>query len=186
MKYAVKKSTCEKYEIRWERSGWAIFTIDEGSGLFNCQSDYGDYNYMWPSHGRKSFKHFLIEIGSKDGSYMLNKIADKDHFNFEDSLRQWKKTLIEYRKDGYKKDLVRDAWEFLEGLQDYSGSRDMIINEMSSSSELRALDIEEPWYAFDVDYDYDPSAVQFMKIVMPMFCDVLKKEIDQGENMELK
>lgn len=43
--YTIEKSTCEKYTLRWARSGWAIFTIDE-NGLFNCQSDYGDYQYM--------------------------------------------------------------------------------------------------------------------------------------------
>jgi hypothetical protein len=80
--YTFKKSTCERYDLRWKRSGWAIFTIDENGGLFNCQSDYGDYCYSWPNHGRKSFKHFILEL-AEDTHYFLKKVAKEDYFDSE-------------------------------------------------------------------------------------------------------
>jgi hypothetical protein len=180
--YTFKKSTCERYDIRFGRWGWAIFTIDENGGLFNCQSDYGDYSYSWPNHGRKTFKHFIIEI-AKDGHYLLNKVAEKDFFDFDEHLKQWKKTLIEMRRerhscDEYTKENIREAWDFLCGLGCvYSNSTDLLINEMMYSDELKELGISEPWETFDVNRDYSPQANAFAKEIMPMFADILKKEL---------
>ncbi|MFW9970258.1 MAG: hypothetical protein ACFFDF_08670 [Candidatus Odinarchaeota archaeon] len=87
MKYEIKKSMSERYDIRFGRCGWATITIDENGGLFNCQSDYGDYSYSWPRHGRKSFKHFLIEI-CKDKHYFLKKVANEDYFDYQKNKEQ--------------------------------------------------------------------------------------------------
>lgn len=50
-KYTFKSSTCERYDIKLtDKFGVAIITIDENSGLFNAQSDYGSYSYSWSNH----------------------------------------------------------------------------------------------------------------------------------------
>lgn len=176
--YKFKKSTCERYDMNWGDGGWATITIDENGGVFNCQSDYGNYSYSWPNHGRETFKHFLIEI-STSPDYLLGKVAERDWFNFDESLEKWKKEIINIRKSNEcTRDEARDAWEFLYTLDDYSRSSDVVEKEIYESSEISAICPDEPYYVFDVDKDYSPQALAFANEIMTMFADILKKEIE--------
>jgi len=174
--YTFKKSTCERYDIRWGKYGWATITIDENGGLFNAQSDFGNYNYAWPKHGRESFKHFLIEI-TRSPDYVLRKIAKEDYFDFIKAEEKWKSKIIDIRKQGAcTKEQARDAWVFIDEL-DASGSADFLQNEIYGSSEIYAMS-EEPWYDFEIELSYPPMALRFINEVMPMFADILRKEIE--------
>ncbi len=86
----VKKSTCEKYDIYVPKvSGWAKITLCEEDGSVGIVSDYGNWGYLWSHHGRKSLKHFLIEINSH---YAWEKFTgakeDYNHEKTQDFLRQ--------------------------------------------------------------------------------------------------
>lgn len=176
--YKFKKSTCERYDIRFGSYGWAIFTIDENGGLFHCQSDYGDYSYLWPKHGRKSFKHFLIEI-TRSTDYLLGKISRETHFDFDKCLRLWKKEIIKMRKEEeYSKEELREAWDFIENI-DSGMPCECVQNELYDSREISKICGGEPWYVFETDKDYPPSAVVFAKEVMPIFAEILKNEINE-------
>lgn len=176
MEYTFEKSTCEKYTIRWGKSGWAVFTIDE-KGLFSCQSDCGDYQYMWPNHGRKTFKHFIIEL-SRDTSYLLNKVAKEDCFNFDKALEGWKREIINIRKEReVTKDLAREAWEFIHSLDDYSNNPEILQHELYNSDIMHQV-CQEPWYVFNTDKDYSPQALAFANEVMPIFAEILKNELE--------
>lgn len=175
MGYTFKKSTCERYDIKFNSFGWAIITIDESGGLFNAQSDYGSYSYSWPNHGRKSFKHFILEL-ARDRSYFLGKVSNDNHFNFDESLRQWKKALIEMRKERERtKDDIREAWDFIEEI-DGSMSWDHVQHELYQSKIINKICCE-PWYVFAGVLEYPPAAVMFAKEVMPIFAEILKQEI---------
>ena len=164
--------------MRWKHNGWATFTIDENGGLFNCQSDFGDYNYAWPKHGRESFKHFLIEI-TRSPEYLLGKVAKEDCFDLDKALKRWKPRIIEMRKDrDITVEQARDAWEFIEGL-DSSSSADYLQSEIYSNSALSAIS-DEPWYDFEIELDYSFRAKKFAHEIMPMFADILRKEIEEG------
>ena len=177
MEYKVNKSVCERYDFRFDQWGWAKITIDERDGMFSAQSDYGTYAYSWPHHGRKSFKHFLIEI-ARDSHYFLKKVSSRTHFDYYKHLKKWKKAIIEARRAGEcSTNEAREAWQFLEGLDDYSGSADAVMFRIYESSELQAVGGDEFWYTFDVDKDYPPDAINFVNIVMPALADVLQKEI---------
>ncbi|MDQ7095976.1 hypothetical protein REC12_20485 [Desulfosporosinus sp. PR] len=178
--YTYKKSVCERYDLRWKHNGWATFTIDENGGLFNAQSDFGNYSYAWPNHGRKSFKHFIVQDLARDPEYVLGKISKEDYFNLEKAENGWKARIIDIRKqDACTKKQARDAWEFINEL-DLSGSVDYIQNEIYSSSEISAIS-EEPWYDFEIELDYPYMAVRFANEVMPMLADILRKEIEEKE-----
>ena len=177
--YTSKKSTCEKYTIRWGSYGWAVFTIDE-NGLFNCQSDYGDYNYMWGNHGCKSFKHFIIKM-ARDTSYLLKKVAKADTFDYEKTLAGWKDAIISERKElNCSKRQARDAWDVITSQGDYESSPDILLMQICDSEAISDI-WDEPWYVFDVDKDYSPQAIAFAHEIMPMFADILKKEIEETD-----
>lgn len=176
--YRFEKSTCEKYTIRWERGGWAIFTIDE-SGLFNCQSDYGDYQYMWPNHGRKSFKHFIMEL-ARDTSYTLGKVAKKEYFDEYGTLEQWKQAIITERKENnLTQEEARALWdEILQINLDNAYSAQQGIYDNRIIGKI----YDEPWYVFEAGQVYSPDARYFANIIMPMFAEILKKEIEMLED----
>lgn len=175
MSYTFTKSTCERYDIRFNHE-WAIFTIDENGGLFNCHSSYGNYSYSWPRHGRKSFKHFILEL-ARDSSYFLGKVSNDNCFNFEASSRLWKKQIIEKLRNGYcEKEDAREAWDFINSL-DSSMSYDYTSSEICGSNAINKIWCE-PWYELDFIKEYPAEAVIIAKEVMPMFAEILQKEIE--------
>lgn len=173
--YTFKKSTCERYDIRWKPYGWAIITIDENGGMFSAQSDFGNYAYSWPNHGRESFKHFILEL-ARDSHYFLGKVAKENYFDSNKALDRWKSKIIEIRKDrDCTQEQARDAWDFINDL-DLSLSKDYLEVRMYESDAINAI-CEEPWYVFDMDLDYSPQANAFAYKVMPMFADILKEDL---------
>jgi len=179
--YSFKKSTCERYDLRWGACGWATFTIDENGGLFNCQSDYGNYNYEWPNHGRESFKHFLIGI-TRIPDYLLGKVAKRDTFDYEKALKGWKLEIVQIRRErDCTKEQARDAWEVITDQGDYENSPDILLKEICESSAIGEI-TDDPWYVFEMDKEYSPQALAFANEVMPMFADILRKEIDASES----
>jgi len=182
MEYTFKKSTCERYDIRFKYE-WAIFTIDENGGLFNCHSSFGDYSYSWPSHGRKTFKHFLIEI-TRDYDYLLNKVSDKSYFDFDKTITEWKGKVIEWRKElSISKDQAREAFDAINDLED-GMSADYTYSRLIESYGIKNLDICDAWEAFDCVKEYPRSAMIFATEIMPMFAEILNKELREGQANE--
>lgn len=175
-KYKFKKSTCERYDIRLEdKSGWAIITIDENGGLFNAQSDYGNYSYSWPNHGRKSFKHFILEL-VKDKSYFLGKVANDRYYYEDETENAWKKEVIRARKEReLNKEEARELWNKIVDF-DYHTSSESLQYQCYRSSVVCKY-YEEPWYSFDPIHGFSPQANAFADIVMPILGEILEKEI---------
>lgn len=94
-RYQFKKSHSERYDFTRiaGKSTWAIITIDENGGLLSIQSDYGDWSFAWPRHGRESFKHFLIEMG-KDEDYFIKKVVRGEREVDNERIRKHCKEMI--------------------------------------------------------------------------------------------
>jgi hypothetical protein len=110
-----EKSTCDKYTIYWDKDEWAIITIDE-NGLFSCQTkNFGKYQYKWFKDNRRSFKYFLLDT-IKDPLNLLSKVSSKTSFDYNKSLKKWKKVIIQTIKNGNcTKEQAQKAWEFFLG-----------------------------------------------------------------------
>lgn len=175
--YNFKKSSCERYDIRLTNhyGGWAIITIDENGGLFNAHTDYGNYNYSWPNHGRESFKHFILEL-VKDKHYFMNKIASCDYYCAEETEEAWKKQIIEDRRDReLSKKEARELWnEIIEF--DYHTSCHNIQRECYENETVCKYYCE-PWYAFDTVMKYHPQTQAFVDLIMPIFGEIIQREI---------
>lgn len=59
--------------------GWAIFTVNDATGEFNTQSDWGNYSYRWspsPSNlGAPTLTDFLRRTCLRDPSYIIEKLS---------------------------------------------------------------------------------------------------------------
>lgn len=180
-KYSFKKSTCERYDIKLKDTygGWAIITIDENGGLFNAHTDYGNYNYSWPNHGRKSFKHFILEL-VKDKSYFLGKVADDKYYYEDETEKAWKEEVIRARKEEeLNKEEARELWNEIVGF-DYYTSRES-IERQCYENDIVCKYYEEPWYSFDIVDGFSPQANTFADVIMPILGEIIQKEIIEKE-----
>ena len=174
---SVKKSTCEKYFLRFNDPSciWAEIVIDD-DGTFNAQSDNGDFQYIWRNHGRKSFKHFILEL-ARDSHYFLKKVSECSYFDADATEKLWKSKVIEYRKDyTLSKERARELWDNIVDL--FSGICDKTYIEIKVYESDMFEGIEEPWYDFELINDYPHGAKHFANVIMPEFAKIIKTEID--------
>lgn len=178
--YTYKKSTCERYDIRLKDSwGWAIITIDENGGLFNAQSDYGNYNYSWPNHGRKSFKHFILEL-VRDKSYFLRKVADDNFYYQEETEKAWKEQIIQDRQEEYlSQEEARELWDEVVEFDYYTSSES--IQHQCYENSVVCKYYDDPWEVFEVVSGFSPQAHAFVDVIMPILGEIIKKEIEPLE-----
>lgn len=116
----------------------------------------------------------------RDESYFLGKVAKENYFNADKAIGQWQEEVIKIRKDREcTKSQARDAWNFINDL-DSSLSPDLLQERIYESREIGAI-CEEPWYVFEINLEYSPMARVFARRVMPMFADIIRKEIEKIE-----
>ena len=122
---------------------WAIFDLDPGRGLFNVQSDCGNYAYRWPERGMDFLK---LLAGNMTDSYLLGKLCGKPkEFNAEatvEAVREYLKDA-EYNEDERKNRLFIDMAvkrlesEFSEyDLSDEPGIADFILDNWNSDNNM--------------------------------------------------
>lgn len=173
------KLVCEQYNIKLDKHSYMLFSINE-QGLFQAHGSYGSFNFQWSCHGCKSFKHFILNIANNP-HYLLGKIAKGDYFYADETRERWKKRILSDRR-GHNIDSVelskeeaRQLWDYIEHIDYYSAEgcqRELYDNKMIWEKYC------EPWYFFEPVVSYSPSEIYFAKEVMPIFADILKKEIE--------
>lgn len=194
--YKVKKSVMERYDIRLNSWGcqWAIISISD-DGVFNAQTDCGDFSYRWGSFGG-CFKSFLIDICSKDSHYLYSKIHSHSRaglIDVEKTVNNMKEKIIENRRqtgnrepyvlDELSPEEARDLWDDLESVQ---SNHDEITSDAFASifyhelsSEIREkVFSDEFWYDDYLVETSDRQAEAFCEVVAPVFAEILKKELE--------
>lgn len=197
--YVSKKSTCERYEIRFPGSYvWAVITIDD-TGMFNAQSDYGNYSYYWGSFG-KCFKSFLIEICERCKEnplgYLYNKLHDHNEsgkVRVNETISDYKRELFRnYRKDLKRKDTlfrtdVRDCFDALQEMEDEhcEVSQDFFFTQLMHDSRIKEELICWEYIVCNFFTSHDRGCEAFCREIAPVFAEVLRKElIGQQEQQE--
>ena len=101
-------------------SGWATFTVNEDTGSFSIESDWGNYSHRWPidATGEPSMVAFIASCHSE---YILRKFAYDQHrgfksqFDIDRTLQGFRERVIECRKDEQlTKKEARQCWEELD------------------------------------------------------------------------
>ena len=135
---------------------WAIFDLDPGRGLFNVQSDCGNYAYRWPERGMDFLK---LLSGNMTDSYLLGKLCGKPkEFNAEatvEAVREYLKDA-EYNEDEQKNRLFIDMAvkrlesEFSEyDLSDEPGIAEFILDNWNSDNNM---EIDCAWELVEKEY----------------------------------
>jgi hypothetical protein len=179
-----KSQTCERYDIRGSLHdvSWSIIVIDERCGLFFVQSDWGDFSYRWPHHGRESFKHFLTEVNS---GYLIDKLSKGyKKFSKSETLKQFCRDIIERRRDGnLSKEEARRVWEYIKIREDDWESSEGLFHVMweESYNPFAELLYTDPCEVPHISV-YDSGLLFFVEKVFPVFQQVLKEEINETKS----
>lgn len=197
--YSVKKSTMERYDIRLKnnwRCSWAIISISE-DGVFHAHTDCGDFSYSWNSFG-DCFKSFLIDIMSRDPSYLYNKIHSRERagkVDVKETINNMKRRIIENRIEGglhpilpneLTREEARNLWDELDDIQknydelSMDAFATMFYEGLSGVSKERGkvFHDEEIWYGDLIVTTVDRQAEAFCSEVAPVFAEILKNELD--------
>jgi hypothetical protein len=149
--------------------GWAIVFLDS-IGCFSALSDYGDYGYRWPEAGwgPGDFRAFLA---GRDPRYVLGKIARRDHYDGDATLRAVKEQLCELRRHGsWKRERAREEWDLL-ALFDGLATRE----DFGRWYDRTRLDEA---YEFSV-FTHPPRAQAFMENVFPRLQAAIREELER-------
>ena len=154
---------------------WAIFDLDPGRGLFNVQSDCGNYAYRWPERGMDFLK---LLAGNMTDSYLLGKLCGKPkEFNAEatvEAVREYLKDA-EYNEDKQKNRLFIDRAvkrlesEFSEyDLSDEPGIAEFILDNWNSDNNMG---IDCAWELVEKEYG------AWQKRIVTIFKEYIMPEI---------
>lgn len=165
---------CERYDIRsGKHSEWAIIMLDERGGILQINSDFGNWSYNWPCHGRKSFKHFIAELG-RDTEYLMGKLhGRKDQFNEAGTKKAITEIIVYYRKDAtLNKADARTAFNAVQEA-DWSCASDVLQTVGEFPNRVRDLFDDGP----PIDCDWPSSLRLFIERLWPVFVEAIKGEI---------
>lgn len=196
---AVKKTTRECYEVREDtkHGEWANITlhcwsrlVNGGKDTYYCgeiqiHSSFGSWAYTWTACA-DPFKEFLqyIEFDYAFGKFLG---ANLEVFSGEKTLREFRRQLLERRRRGeLRAEESRELWDLLRASEAEltSGSESWVRCMGDIQSDLRcdhhrdaARFCEEPWEHICTEPRH--SAVQFWKVLWPLFIAALKEETTQ-------
>jgi hypothetical protein len=200
--YKLTKSTMERYDIRLQgedhwRCAWATISISD-DGVFNAQTDCGNFNYYWGSPG-KSFKSFLMDICSKDTNYLYRKIARSDRegqIDVEKTINNMKARVIQNRQENRNRtpyvmdelspEEARELWDALDCIEN---NHSEISSDAFSSlfyyelpdKERSKVFSDEWWYDDILVTTEDIGAKAFCEVVAPVFAEILKSELEVSQ-----
>jgi hypothetical protein len=170
----IEKSTIQLYRIRLEKSGWADISIDEhgNAGRMSIASDWGSWEYYWHSCGMP-FKEFLTSLNLH---YVASKFREDDYINVEKTVKAWKKSVIEQRRDDViDSDQARLVYDEIKEIE-YCSASDFVSAVHSQKDLLEFLE-----YGLDIIKEISPRFKTFWdKIIVP-FKQHLKAEIESAK-----
>lgn len=182
--YTKTKVSCYKIHLK-KSSVWAYITIDEwanGGGSFSCQSDYGNYEYMWSSIGPDTLREFMMDC---DFHYFMEKVTGYKlmEFDAEETTKELYKILLSSRRlDDTNKFQAREIWDELKR----SGLDDDFYHAKEGHGWFERFHATCPLFIESFCYDLDcvpmrdranAQAVGFWEIIWPIACDIWTKEL---------
>lgn len=163
-----------EYHNQEYRIGDNLFIISCRTGLFKAITEYGYYEYHWSSSD-----HHKENILSFNQGYILNKFQNTEEIDFDATMKDWKETIIEWRRDNdLTEEQARNLWTCIEELD----------NNMSEEYTCRTFydacedeDIEFPYESFSITKKYTDNVISFWNL-FEQFRDILREELGIKED----
>lgn len=160
----------KEYHNQEYRIGDNLFIINCRTGLFKAITEYGHYEYYWDRSDNHKGNILRFNKG-----YILDKLAyGRTEIDFEATMKDWKETIIEWRRDTSLDELqARNLWNALEDFD----------NNMSEEYICRSFydicydnDIDCPYESFEPYKKYIDDVIKFWDL-FEQFRDILREEL---------
>jgi len=180
---SVTKSQADVFHVRTENGEYATIFIQHGAhssntvsaggfwGRIAVLSSFGTYSSYWGACGNE-FPRFLAGLNF---DYAMKNMTDYKHLEFDKdaSIINVKREIINDRRNGEPKELMREAWDSLVTMQDWD-SRDLFIRELMDSG-CRYFNECCEWATVD---RYRSDCVGFWEQIWPLFIgELIKVEV---------
>lgn len=185
MKVKILKPTMYKLrQIENSSCSYALITLTdlhENAGTISIESDYGNWSHMWGSMGG-NIREFIIRCG-KD--YLMDKFTCNDHkdrgcFNFDKTISRIKREIIEARKEmELEKNEAREMYNESEELNNNAPDNIDAFYMYANNNCPKLFEFYD-WESFPIETEYGYGLQAFMNEVLPLFKDILKKELTNG------
>lgn len=158
---------------------WAIFDLDPGRGLFNVQSDCGNYAYRWPERGNMFLKLFL----NMTESYLLGKLCGKpEEFDEKGTIESIDEYLSEMEISEQKKKRALESLKSTWGdysLDDAPELAQFLVDEWNNDNNL---EIDCAWELVNTVYSaHQKRTVQiFREHIVPQIRQALEDGFYRG------
>jgi len=162
-----------------EYGAWAAFTINDDTGEFNVQSDWGNWQHRWHvgSIGKRTFTQFLLTC---DADYIVRKFAYENKADLknvtdtDETLKAIRARICECRRrrDIRHVDSARELWD-----QAKAWTKDD-CNEHTIPEELDKF-LEQPW-----EYIRTMKSHRYYLLterLLPFFFAWLKNHLTHGD-----
>lgn len=163
----------KKYHNQEYRIGDNLFIINERTGMFKANTDFGNYSYYWSDN---DLKGLIIRM---DRYYTLNKLVNGGtEVDFEATMKEWKKEIKEILDDDGIDQETYD--EFVEHLDEYdqSMSEEYLVRDVCDYCSEH--EISDCAYEFlDATTRYTKQVEDFYKLFL-QFKEILKAERDNN------
>ncbi len=154
-----------EYGTREDGTGW---------GRYCSLTDYGNAAYAWYHIGKKPFLRFLLECAETDKEYFIKKLMPEDYHIFD--LDKSKARAVERIQE-----LVEDN-EISEEQEDDFFEKLEAVNDSGELYRWYEECLNDPEGYESFVYGLSPKANDYMKVVLPLLAEVLRKElIGEGE-----
>jgi hypothetical protein len=155
--------------------GWAIAFLD-AIGCFTVLSDYGNYGHRWPQAGwgPGDFRVFFLQT---DDDYVMRKLARRDTYYGDRTLRAVKERILECRRTEFRsREWARQEWDLLDRYDRLYSREDFAMwythTRIEDPSELAV-------------YDVDSDVRGFIAHVLPRLREAIRSQLaEQGEIRE--
>lgn len=160
----------KEYHNQEYRIGDNLFIINCRTGLFKAMTQYGYYEHYWDRSD--NHKNNILRFNK---GYILNKLAhDKTEMDFEATIKEWKETILEWRRDtSLSEEQARNLWSSIENLDD-STSDEYICREFYDACDDE--DIDCAYESFGTTTKYTDDVIKFWDL-FERFRDLLREEL---------
>lgn len=155
---------------------WASFILDTKNYALHIASDCGEYAYGWtPTPKSESFVHLMSRIYEE---YLLEKIADRDQFDYEASKAETIENLKIYFDDEPEKvESIIDEIVCREMYDDMSDDNNAFYRAMDDI--LSGNGVNDTFEVITVVLDYSAGAKKIAQIFHDVLQPLLKAELTE-------
>jgi hypothetical protein len=185
---SVSAGVTRYWNFSFDKVGWAIFTVNDSTGEFGIQSDWGNYSHRWDTRAIGGGQTLLEFIATCDADYITRKFAYEkpDDFKNEFSPTRTTKDILDHltQQNEYgnvpddefevlKKQLATWADDELSGCRSFVEANDLFDQDRMPEELFKF--IETPWEHFQGE----PSFMFLMvrERLLPFFQQFLKDEV---------